>query len=660
MILNTIEIQNFLSIKNINFTLHDRGLVLIQGKNLDDNNFDSNGAGKTSLIEALSWVLFGKTVKGLKGDEIVHNKVKKNCSVKLSFTDDDNNNYLICRYRKDKVNKNSVLIYKNDMELTGKSDKDTTEYIESLFQMNYEVFTATLLYSSHSFKFTSSSDAEMKKSLDTMLNFEIWNKCLNEAKERKNIKQYELDTTTNNLNQCKSSKAALSTQLILLREKEETSKKTWLKNKNNYLTKIQELTKELEKLISSPIDEAALNKYEDIISDLNDKMMSIQFKLNKYEKMLGDINNTSTNISILQGSIKSCIKCSEDLKKKAQKYLDKLTDKKNLIDTYCPVCGSYVTADSLKNVTKELSAELKNISNELKENDDCLKRYKNLLKLEEAKLKTLKDKYSVRDEVILEEKSYKQDMIKALNEKSKIENSISSYTKEKKRLEEMIEAYKTSLKECDEKINTSFSDAISNLMNNIDYYTEKEMHLEADISRLTEEVGYLDDWIFAFSNKGIKSLLLDNVTPFLNKRANYYLNMLTSGSIEIEFTTQCETKSKELRDKFTLNIINKNGGDKYIANSDGERRRIDIAVNLALQDLISFRSNKKINISFFDECFDSLDGVGCERIIEVLQENINNKSSIFVATHNEQLKALFDRSIILVKKNGFTELKENI
>lgn len=660
MILNTIEIQNFLSIKNINFILHDRGLVLIQGKNLDDNNFDSNGAGKTSFIEALSWVLFGKTVKGLKGDEVIHNKVKKNCSVKLSFTDDDNNNYFICRYRKDKVNKNSVLVYKNDVELTGKSDKDTTEYIETLFQMNYEVFTATLLYSSHSFKFTSSSDAEMKKSLDVMLNFDIWNKCLNEAKERKNNKQYELDSTTNNLNQCNSSKVALSNQLTLLREKEETNKKTWLKNKNNYLTKIQDITKELEELINNPIDEDALTKCENIISDLNDKMMSINFKLNKYEKILEDINSTNTNISILQGSIKSCINCSEDLKKKAEKYLDKLTNKKSLIDTYCPVCGSYVTADSVKNVTKELNVELKKIADDLNENDASLKRYKNLLKLEEAKLKILKDKYSVREEVLLEENACKQDMIKALNEKSKIENSISSYAKDKKRLEEMIEAYKASLKECDKKINTSFSDVISNLMNNIDYYTTQEMQLRADRSRLTEEIRYLDDWIFAFSNKGIKSLLLDNVTPFLNKRANYYLNMLTSGSIEIEFTTQCETKSKELRDKFTLNIINKNGGDKYTANSDGERRRIDIAVNLALQDLISFRSNKKINISFFDECFDSLDGVGCERIIEVLQENINNKSSIFVATHNEHLKALFDKSIVLIKKNGFTELKENI
>ena len=46
MLFKSVAIQNFMSIKNINLELDKRGLVLIQGKNRDDDSFESNGSGK--------------------------------------------------------------------------------------------------------------------------------------------------------------------------------------------------------------------------------------------------------------------------------------------------------------------------------------------------------------------------------------------------------------------------------------------------------------------------------------------------------------------------------------------------------------------------------------------------------------------------------------
>ena len=62
MKINKIEIRNFYSIKKTSLNFNNfKGLVLIEGKNKDTGG--SNGAGKSVLIEAVVWGLFGKTIR---------------------------------------------------------------------------------------------------------------------------------------------------------------------------------------------------------------------------------------------------------------------------------------------------------------------------------------------------------------------------------------------------------------------------------------------------------------------------------------------------------------------------------------------------------------------------------------------------------------------
>ncbi|AAY53349.1 exonuclease [Listeria phage P100] len=105
-----VKIKNFLSIKDMELNLDKQGLVLIEGKNKTNEAFKSNGAGKTSMIDAITYAIFGKTVGGLKSDSVVNNKEKKNTAVILDF-EVDKNKYRIERYRKDKKEGNIVKLY---------------------------------------------------------------------------------------------------------------------------------------------------------------------------------------------------------------------------------------------------------------------------------------------------------------------------------------------------------------------------------------------------------------------------------------------------------------------------------------------------------------------------------------------------------------------
>ena len=136
-----------------------------------------------------------------------------------------------------------------------------------------------------------------------------------------------------------------------------------------------------------------------------------------------------------------------------------------------------------------------------------------------------------------------------------------------------------------------------------------------------------------------------------------YLSKLADSSIGVEFSTQTELKSGEKRDKFAVEIKNENGQDAYAGSSGGERRRVDIAVNMALQDLVLSRSNKKIDFVVFDEAFESLDPIGCELVINLLQEKAQSCPTILVITHNSHLKDLFDKRIQVCKQNGETSIK---
>ena len=73
-----LKIENFLIIGQANINLSNRGLCRIAGENSDDTTSSSNGSGKSALIEAIYWCLFGETLRNIKSaDGVVNRKLKR-------------------------------------------------------------------------------------------------------------------------------------------------------------------------------------------------------------------------------------------------------------------------------------------------------------------------------------------------------------------------------------------------------------------------------------------------------------------------------------------------------------------------------------------------------------------------------------------------------
>ena len=135
-----MEIKNFLGIGKGRITFSNDGLTLIEGINHDSPSSKSNGAGKSSIPEALFWVLYGKTKRGLSGDDVINNRASKGDGVKveLLFKIGDEP-YKLVRARDDKNYGTGLFLYwmKKGPEfedLTKGTVKETQKVLEELIK----------------------------------------------------------------------------------------------------------------------------------------------------------------------------------------------------------------------------------------------------------------------------------------------------------------------------------------------------------------------------------------------------------------------------------------------------------------------------------------------------------------------------------------------
>jgi DNA repair exonuclease SbcCD ATPase subunit len=202
------------------------------------------------------------------------------------------------------------------------------------------------------------------------------------------------------------------------------------------------------------------------------------------------------------------------------------------------------------------------------------------------------------------------------------------------------------------------ADAIRQKMKGID---ERKATLQArgveiatESDKLKADKLHLEFWAKGFSNAGLPSHMMDAIMPALTDRANHYLGILADGDINISFDTQSKLKSGEAREKISINWIIE--GEADTTPSGGQRKKISIAVDLALMDIVATRERASIDILLIDELLDGLDRTGRQRIMSLLSELRQQRSTILVISHDSDITELFENTLIVRKEARKAEL----
>jgi len=164
MKINKVEITNFYSIKDVKLSFEKyKGIVLIEGQNKDTGG--SNGSGKSALIEAVVWGLFGKTIRKSTEEALVNNQSKKGCKVRITINDD----FVIERGKKPVYLK----FFHKDKELTKDNATNTQAHIEEILHTNYKVFLASTVFGQqNNIEFINATPEDKRTIIKNFLNLD--------------------------------------------------------------------------------------------------------------------------------------------------------------------------------------------------------------------------------------------------------------------------------------------------------------------------------------------------------------------------------------------------------------------------------------------------------------------------------------------------------
>jgi DNA repair exonuclease SbcCD ATPase subunit len=162
---------------------------------------------------------------------------------------------------------------------------------------------------------------------------------------------------------------------------------------------------------------------------------------------------------------------------------------------------------------------------------------------------------------------------------------------------------------------------------------------------LLEERKYIETAITLLKDGGIKTKIIKQYIPVINKMINKYLQdmgFFVNFNINENFE---ETIKSRHRDTFS-----------YENFSEGEKTRIDLAVLFTWRAIAKMRNSVNCNILFFDEIFDSsLDTNGTDEFMKIIL-SLTNDTNTFIISHKDQLVDKFQKVYKFQKIRGFSVL----
>lgn len=593
ILFRSLKIKNFLSIGEtpieINF---ENGINLITGENLDNNT--RNGVGKSSLIEAIYWCLFGKTIREIKNDKIVHGHSKSIVEVLLKLEVQKNDKTLQYSIKRC-LNPSKIEISCDNNDITLSTIPSNDAFIKKILNANEELFNnAVIMTANNTLPFMAQKKVDKRKFLEGVFNLNIFGEMLLKARSDFNDIKKQNDILSNSfINEQKN--------LEIFEKQKEKNEEIKNKKIKEYSDKIIDIQKEIKEVKNNTLN---IDKIDQEIKKFEDALINFKLNLEKKEKELKNYTNNYTEIRV---KLETILNNKKELEKKGE---------------VCPVCNREYSEKeiiSIKEKLSEYSSKIEeyektkqNLKEKMQESENKIKNIKESIFKIENKIKNLSD--SKNKEEIKEEK------IKNLEEKIKnLEDLIKEKREEKNDSENQIEKIKKSITQ-----------------------------IEENLKEVKTSLSTLDNVKFVLSEEGVKTFIVKKLLDVLNDRLNFYLKKLEA-PCTCYFNEQFEETITNSDGK-ECSYFNFSGGERKRIDiailfmfQDILRYYSGTFFSLSMYD------------ELFDS---AIDETGIEKILEILKNRVDlNGESIYIISHNKlAIKNNFNNVILLQKNKNKTLL----
>ena len=564
--------KNFLSTGNswshVNFTSHKTTLVV-----------GHNGAGKSTMLDALAFALFGKAHRNISKPQLVNTINNKDCLVEVEF-EVSGSNLKVVRG----IKPNIFEIWKDGTMINQSSHSKEYQKIleQNIIKLNHKSFHQIVVLGSSSFiPFMQLAAGARRDVIEDLLDINVFSKMNQILKEKNSLLKDDLKSTEYDLE--------------LAKEKIDLQSK--------YIKEVEALSNDQ---IESKENEIFL--HEDAIQNLQQENATI-----------------SDEIDELSSGLEEGLKENHDKKQTLLHYKAEFNQK---IKTLVKDSKFYEENDTCPSCSQDISDDLRSE------------------KLSSAKTKAAEIQKALDD--VAEQSSTVESTLDRLNttanEVRDKTSLISGNNREIVRLQGQIRTLTTAISQIrgnDGDVAKSIAD-LDNLKSQKDDLFEKRLYLSESMNYNTVILEMLKD-------TGIKTKIIKQYLPVINKLVNQYLQVLdffVSFHLDEAFS---ETIRSRHRDSFS-----------YDSFSEGEKQRIDLALLFTWRMIAKMKNSVATNLLILDETFDSsLDYEGVDNLMKIIY-TLDNDTNVFVISHKgDILEGKFESKLEFHKEKNFSKLKGN-
>jgi DNA repair exonuclease SbcCD ATPase subunit len=533
-----------------------------------------NGSGKSTMLDALCFGLFGKAFRNVNKPQLINSINGKDCVVEIEL-DCNNKSYKIIRG----IKPNVFEIYQNgDLLNQDAAIRDYQEYLEKfILKMNYKSFTQIVILGSASFvPFMQLSASDRRNIIEDLLDIQIF-----------------------------------STMNSLVKDKLSTNKDATGTKKYDI-----DLTKQKYDLEKKHIDELKQNnddKVKEYESEVLNSNQTIQALHAEIANATGQVELYSADVA-LQTETESKVKKLGKLESQIESNLSKFQKDISFFqhNDDCPTCRQSIATEfkegqiqSLQTKTTQCELGLKDLEAKLLDEQAKL----NKIAETQKAIQKLQINIATKNTSINEVNKY---IVKIQKEILALKETKGSTQLQETQLQELASQLK---------------------------------QLESDLKELIEEKTYYEAATSLLRDTGIKTKIIKQYLPIINKLVNKYLSSLdffVNFNLDESFK---ETIKSRHRDDFS-----------YHNFSEGEKQRIDMALMLTWRAVAKLKNSSNTNLLILDETFDSsLDTTGTEELMKILHmlEGVN----LFVISHKgDILQDKFLNVIRFGKEKNFSRI----
>lgn len=589
--INSISLFNFKSFKGkAKLVLPtEPGLYYVTGENKYKPRLGANGIGKSTLLDAIHWCLYGTTLRGLKAANVI-TWGESTCAVTLKLTigEDD------CVVRRtQKPNKLTLQI--------GDAEENIVEQdaLEKVLRLSSRAFTASVIAAQFGRSFLEMGATEKLTLFSKIKNLDYWVDLSNKAKARVTQAQIDLE----------KHKGVYSNNRSLIEHIQQSIKNYEASSsdfKNIRRTNIEKCLQGIthtEKEIAQAKDEIKIG--EETLTALNERVEELTTIKQKKASIVDGLN-TKYTLSI-----------ADEAKLKAELDNNKrLLRRTESMEGVCNTCGQEIDAAHKKAELKKLTVLCGKLTDSYEKQAD--------------------DTNSLKRELTRAKKDY-EDSVMDLARDERLAVKYKIKISDLKHEERTLKSKRDEMLKQMEKIKNEgnpFEKLIAGAEDNLNKAEQNKQELKKKITKAETLYEALSYWAKAFLQ--LRLFIIEDTLRSLEIEVNNSLTTLGLDDFEITFDVERENKAGNITKGFIAMVHGPDNAEPvpFEAWSGGEAQRLQLAADLGLANLIMTEAGLVNTVEFYDEPSAHLSDEGLLDLAETLnQRALNEGKCIFLIDH---------------------------